>query len=136
MKLMKTNSIPARLAAHVRTTATTRHLIFRSAWLWISFLTFATIAFAPQPTRAAVTEAWVQRYGSEAGTADEARKVVTDAAGNVIVAGTTYHTQTCCETDMLPWTNLSALLIGLNGSAQFQDTHSPYPAGFYRARQQ
>ena len=35
-----------------------------------------------------------------------------------------------------PWTNLSALLIGTNGSAQFQDTNTPYPAGFYRARQQ
>ena len=34
-----------------------------------------------------------------------------------------------------PWTNLSALRIGANGSAQFQDTNSPYPAGFYRARQ-
>ena len=35
-----------------------------------------------------------------------------------------------------PWTNLSALLIGTNGSAQLQDTNSPAPAGFYRARQQ
>jgi hypothetical protein len=35
-----------------------------------------------------------------------------------------------------PWTNLSALLIGTNGSAQFQDTNSPSPAGFYRARLQ
>jgi hypothetical protein len=35
-----------------------------------------------------------------------------------------------------PWTNLSALLIGTNGSALFQDTNPPYPAGFYRARQQ
>jgi hypothetical protein len=35
-----------------------------------------------------------------------------------------------------PWTNLSALLIGTNGSVQFQDTNSPYPAGFYRARLQ
>jgi hypothetical protein len=35
-----------------------------------------------------------------------------------------------------PWTNLSALLIGPNGSAQFQDTNSPSPAGFYRARLQ
>jgi hypothetical protein len=34
-----------------------------------------------------------------------------------------------------PWTNLSALLIGPKGSAQFQDTTPPYPAGFYRARQ-
>ena len=32
-----------------------------------------------------------------------------------------------------PWANLSALLIGPNGSAQFQDTNT---AGFYRARQQ
>jgi hypothetical protein len=35
-----------------------------------------------------------------------------------------------------PWTNLNALLIGPNGSAQLQDTNSLYPAGFYRARQQ
>ncbi len=34
-----------------------------------------------------------------------------------------------------PWTNLSGLLIGTNGSAQLQDTNSPSPAGFYRARQ-
>jgi hypothetical protein len=32
-----------------------------------------------------------------------------------------------------PWTNLTALPIGPNGSAQFQDTNT---AGFYRARQQ
>jgi hypothetical protein len=35
-----------------------------------------------------------------------------------------------------PWTNLSALLIGTNGNAQFQDTNSPSSAGFYRARQE
>ena len=35
-----------------------------------------------------------------------------------------------------PWTNLSGLLIGTTGSAQFQDTNSLFPAGFYRARQQ
>jgi hypothetical protein len=35
-----------------------------------------------------------------------------------------------------PWTNLSALLIGTNGTAQLQDTNSFSPAGFYRARQQ
>ena len=34
-----------------------------------------------------------------------------------------------------PWTNLSTLLIGTNGSAQFQDNNPPSPAGFYRARQ-
>jgi hypothetical protein len=35
-----------------------------------------------------------------------------------------------------PWTNLNTLLIGTNGSAEFQDANSPHPAGFYRARQQ
>ena len=45
------------------------------------------IAFAPQPAQATVTEAWVQCYGSEAGSQDSAGQVVTDPAGNVIVAG-------------------------------------------------
>lgn len=35
-----------------------------------------------------------------------------------------------------PWTNLSTLLIGTNGSAQFQDANSPDSAGLYRAVQQ
>ncbi len=35
-----------------------------------------------------------------------------------------------------PWTNLSALLVGTNGTAQFQDADSLSPAGFYRARQE
>jgi hypothetical protein len=35
-----------------------------------------------------------------------------------------------------PWTSQGALLIGTNGSAQFQDSKSPNPAGFYRARLQ
>jgi len=88
---MKTNPISAGLAVHARTITTTRHLIFRRACLWTGFLAFAVIAFVPQRARAAVTEAWVQRYGSEseAGSEDYAYKVVTDAAGNVIVAGST-----------------------------------------------
>ena len=86
---MKTNPISAGLAVHARTLATTRHLIFRRAWLWTGFLAFATIALGPQPAQAAVTEDWVQRYGSKAGSEDIANKVVTDAAGNVIVAGST-----------------------------------------------
>ncbi len=88
-------------AVHARTIITTRHLIFRRAWLWAGFLAFATIAFGPQPAQAAVTEAWVQRYGSEAGSQDSAYQVVTDAAGNVIVAGTTADTQTGGGSDML-----------------------------------
>jgi hypothetical protein len=84
---MKTNSIAAGLAVHARTITTTRHLFLRRACLWTGFLAFAAIAFGPRPAQAAVTEAWVQRYGSEAGSQDSAYQVVTDAAGNVIVAG-------------------------------------------------
>ena len=36
----------------------------------------------------------MQRYGSETGSEDSAYKVVTDAAGNVIVAGATYDKET------------------------------------------
>ena len=86
---MKTNSISAGLAVQARTITTTRHLIFRRACLWTGFLAFATIAFGPWPSQAALTEAWVQRYGFEARSQDNAYKVVTDAAGNVIVAGST-----------------------------------------------
>ena len=85
---MKTRTFTAAsLTVHARTIATTRHLLFRRAWLWTGFLAFATIAFGPRPAQAAATEAWVQRYGSEAGSQDSAYQVVTDAAGNVIVAG-------------------------------------------------
>ena len=82
---MKTNSNSAGLAVHARTITTTRHLIFRRAWLWTGFLAFATVAFGPSPAQAAVTEAWVQRYGSEAGSEDFAYKVVTDALPFTIV---------------------------------------------------
>jgi len=98
---MKTNSISGGLQVHARTIAITRHFIFRRTCLWAGFLAFATIAFGPQPAQAAMTEAWVQRYESEAGSADYASKVVTDAGGNVIVAGTTHHTQTGSGSDMV-----------------------------------
>jgi hypothetical protein len=98
---MKTNSISAGHAVHVRTLTTTRYLRFPSAWLWTGFLAFATIAFGPPPAPAPLTEAWVQRYGSEVGSEDRAYKVVTDAAGNVIVAGTSTHNQTGSGSDML-----------------------------------
>ena len=86
---MKTRTFIAAGRAVPRTIATTRHLIFRRAWLWTGFLAFAAIAFGPQPAHAAVTEAWAQRYGSSTAFEDYASKVVTDPAGNVIVAGTT-----------------------------------------------
>jgi hypothetical protein len=49
-----------------------------SAGLWLA-------AIISTPARSA--EAWVQRYGHTAGSSDSAKKVVTDNAGNVIVAG-------------------------------------------------
>ena len=126
---MKTNSISAGLAGHARTITTTRQLSCRRAWLWTGFLAFAMIAIGPPPAQAAVTEAWVRRYGSEAGSEDYASKVVTDAAGNVIVAGTTWHTQTGGGSDMLIikhsgadvplWTNRyigSASAVAVDGS--------------------
>src|SRR5262249_36283846 len=52
-----------------------------AAMLWL-----AVISAAPAQT---AVEAWVQRYGGQADANDEAQKVVTDNAGNVIVAGFT-----------------------------------------------
>jgi hypothetical protein len=87
---MKRNSIHADRAVRPRTITTTRHLLFRRACLWTGFLAFAMIAFGPQPAHAAVTEAWVQRYSNVASsTTDEAVKVVRDAAGDIIVTGST-----------------------------------------------
>ena len=84
---MQTNSIFSDLPVHARTITTTRPVISRRAWLWAGFLAFITIAFGPRPAQAAITEAWVQGFGSETGSEDRAYKVVTDAAGNVIVTG-------------------------------------------------
>jgi hypothetical protein len=88
---MKTNSICAAFAVQARTIATTRHLFIRRACLRTGFLAFATIALGLQSAQAALAEAWVQRYGSETGSEDYVYKIVTDAAGNVIVAGTSMH---------------------------------------------
>ena len=86
---MKTNSIFAGLAVHARTITTTRQLSFRRACPWTGFLAFATIAFEPQPSEAAVTEAWVQRYSNVvSNVTDRAVQVVRDAAGDIIVTGT------------------------------------------------
>src|SRR5438034_244379 len=51
---------------------------------------FAALAGLATQTRGqAVVEAWVQRYSNIKGSADVARKVVTDSSGNVIVLGNT-----------------------------------------------
>src|SRR5262245_49245425 len=97
---MKTNSISAGLSDRSQSIATTQHRIFCWACLRTGVLAFATIGLVAQPAQAAVTEAWVQRYGAEAGSADFANKVMSDAAGNVIVAGTTTH-YTGSGSDML-----------------------------------
>src|SRR5262245_23392318 len=100
---MKTrNFIAAGLAVNARTSTTTQQLLFRlrRTWLWTGFLAFAAIAFGPRPAQAAVTEAWVQHYGTEAASQDSAYKVVTDAAGNVIVVGSTVG-QTGIRSDMV-----------------------------------
>src|SRR5262245_39579618 len=91
MNPMKSRTFIANgLAAHARTTATTRQPISRRAWLWTGFLAFAAVAFPPQPAQAAVTEAWVQRYSNIGSNAsDQAVKVAHDAAGDIIVTGTT-----------------------------------------------
>src|SRR5688572_17881878 len=96
---MKTNSISAALSVCALKITRTRQLIFRPACLWTGFLAFAAIV-GPQPAQAAVTEAWVQHYGSETGSPNNAYKVVTDAAGNVIVAGSAGN-QTGSGSDML-----------------------------------
>jgi len=87
---MKTNSISADLAVHARTITTTRHLIFHHACLWTGLLAFAMTAFGPRPAQAAVTEAWVHRFSNVvSNVTDEAVKVVRDAAGDIIVTGST-----------------------------------------------
>jgi hypothetical protein len=136
--------IAAGRAVHARTITTTPQLIFRRACLWTSFLAFATIAFGPPPAQAAATQAWVQRYGSEAGSSDSADKIVTDAAGNVIVAGTTKDIQTGSGSDMLVikysgagvplWTNRyngSASALAVDGSGNvFVTGSSGYFTGY------
>ncbi len=87
---MKRNSISTGLAVRSRAITTTRNLIKHRAWFWVVFLAFAASAFGLQRSRAAVTEAWVQRHSNVANNAtDQALKVVLDATGDVIVTGTT-----------------------------------------------
>ena len=86
---MKTVPTCVGLAVHARTIITTRQRFFRAPGLWTGFLAFATIALLPRPAQAAVIEAWVQRYSNIASNvADQAVKVVHDAAGDIIVTGT------------------------------------------------
>jgi len=58
------------------------------ASLCAALVVLATL-FAAQQAHAAVTEAWVQRYSNVLSNSANFAKVVPDAAGNIIVAGTT-----------------------------------------------
>ena len=55
-----------------------------------ALIIFAALAFLARPIHAAVTEAWVHRYNNAVANADDgAIRVVSDAAGDVIVTGAT-----------------------------------------------
>ena len=69
----------------------THHLPHQAA-RWAARLALAALAFGPPPAQAqaAVTEAWVHRFSNVvSNSTDRAVKVVRDAAGDIIVTGTT-----------------------------------------------
>src|SRR5262245_25167102 len=69
---------------------TTPLLLARRLCLWAMLGLLAALAFGPPPAQAAVTEAWVHRYSNVVSNSnDQAVKVVRDAAGDIIVTGTT-----------------------------------------------
>ncbi len=92
-----TNSTSGRGAPSKETDSPTRRaralaqLRKRHVWLCVALGLLTALAFVAQPARAAVTEAWVQRYSYNAvsNSADYAIKVVCDAAGDIIVTGNT-----------------------------------------------
>ena len=66
-----------------------RLLLRRCACLGAVLVVLVTLALEPQPAEAAVTEAWVHRYNNVVNDSnDQAAKVVRDAAGDIIVTGT------------------------------------------------
>lgn len=82
--------IAAGGAVHVQTIATAQRIVFRLVCRWIGFLGFAVTALGPRPTQAAVIDPWVQRYSNiQSNAAAQAIQVVRDAAGDVIVTGST-----------------------------------------------
>ena len=97
-------------------------LLTRRALLWSALELLAAVSFGLHPAKAAVTEAWVQRYNN--GLWVESIywpvKVVRDAAGNIIVAGSTGH-------DML-----TIKYSGADGSELWQKRYKgPGPSNFF-----
>lgn len=90
----------------------------RRAPLWAVLATLAALAFGRPPARAAVTEAWVHRYNNVVSNAtDQAFKVVRDAAGDIIVTGTTDNRTT--GLDML-----TIKYSGADGSVLWQQRYN------------
>jgi len=66
------------------------HLLACRACLWAALGLFAALALGPPRAQAAVTEAWVHRYNNVVSNLNgQAVMVVSDAAGDIIVTGTT-----------------------------------------------
>lgn len=59
----------------------------RRTCLWTALVCFATALFVAQTTRAAVIEAWVQRYNGPGNHYDRAHALTVDSSGNVVVTG-------------------------------------------------
>ena len=87
MKHMK-NLLHSRAAPLIRAGALF-HLRSRPAGLWAALVTLASFAFGFQPAQADVTEAWTHRFSNVLNNSvDRPLKIVRDAAGDIIVTGT------------------------------------------------
>ena len=65
-----------------KTTLLLAHLPARRARPRVALVLLAALTLGPPLAQSAVTEAWVQRYSN-----GEARAVVVDGSGNVVVTG-------------------------------------------------
>jgi hypothetical protein len=88
-----------------------------------ALLAFAVLALGPQPAPAAVTEAWVRRFSNVlSNSVDLALKVVRDAAGDLIVTGTTDDNTSAKDI-------LTIKYSGVDGSVIWQRRYSSPESG-------